>query len=652
MKLVSIIGHMQNLDAVVRVCGSCGVFQPDDALTFFSDTSGFAAIKEDNPYADPLSRLEAAAGRAGGTLALTDLPETLSDQELADYVQDFSSTVAELSRQRTDLAARQESLSKDLEQFEHFRGLDIELEDILSCKTIKVRFGRLPKESFEKLKAYNDNPYVLFFPGVTDAEYYWGVYFAPMEAAAEVDRIFSSLYFERLRIPSAVGTPDEIVENLKKELERVALDTAEAQKKLADYWQSEASRCQQVYSQLKELDYYFSVRRYAARYNDKFILAGWLPHREEKALRAALDKVDGIEYSFEQPSSDTHHVPPVKLRNCRLFRPFEFFVDMYGLPRYNEIDPTAFVAITYTILFGIMFGDLGQGLVLFLLGILGWKIKKMPLARILIPCGLSSAVFGFVFGSVFGYEDMLDPVYHALGMASKPLSVMDSINTVLIVAIGIGVVLVVTAMLLNVISCLKHKKIGEAIFSNNGLVGILFYLAGVAFCVAFMNGPQVLPNSVLFSVMGVCAVLLYIKEIPIGIIDKHPDWKPDSIVDFLLQNLFELIEYVLSYFSNTVSFLRVGAFVIVHASMMMVVFTLGGDGSNIPVIIIGNIIVIALEGLLSGIQGLRLEFYEMFSRFYEGGGRAFTPAKLEQAQTNLKTKIAGKKAKKALANKD
>ena len=229
---------------------------------------------------------------------------------------------------------------------------------------------------------------------------------------------------------------------------------------------------------------------------------------------------------------------------------------------------------------------------------------------------------------------------------------MDSINTVLIVAIGIGVVLVVTAMLLNVVSCLKHKKIGEAIFSNNGLVGIVFYLAGVAFCVAFMNGPKVLPNSVLFGIMGVCAVLLYLKEIPIGIIDKHPDWKPDSVVDFLLQNLFELIEYVLSYFSNTVSFLRVGAFVIVHASMMMVVFTLGGNGSNIPVIIIGNIIVIALEGLLSGIQGLRLEFYEMFSRFYEGGGKAFTPAKLEQAQSNIKTKIANKKAQRALANKD
>ena len=373
---------------------------------------------------------------------------------------------------------------------------------------------------------------------------------------------------------------------------------------------------------------------------------------DSKAFEKKAEAIENVEVEENDPDESSGKTPPVKLRNPAIFKPYEYFVDMYGLPSYSDIDVTGFVAITYTLLFGIMFGDLGQGLVLFLLGILGWKIKKMPLARILIPCGLSSAVFGFVFGSVFGYEDMLDPVYHALGMASKPLSVMDSINTVLIVAIGIGVVLVVTAMLLNVISCLKHKKIGEAIFSNNGLVGILFYLAGVAFCVSFMNGPQVLPNSVLFSVMGVCAVLLYIKEIPIGIIDKHPDWKPDSIVDFLLQNLFELIEYVLSYFSNTVSFLRVGAFVIVHASMMMVVFTLGGDGSNIPVIIIGNIIVIALEGLLSGIQGLRLEFYEMFSRFYEGGGRAFTPAKLEQAQTNLKTKIAGKKAKKALANKD
>ena len=102
-------------------------------------------------------------------------------------------------------------------------------------------------------------------------------------------------------------------------------------------------------------------------------------------------------------------------------------------------------------------------------------------------------------------------------------------------------------------------------------------------------------------------------------------------MDFILQNVFELLEYVLSYLSNTVSFLRVGAFVLVHAGMMMVVFSWGGESENLFVIILGNVLVIALEGLLTGIQALRLEYYEMFSRFYTGGGTAFRPIRIEKS---------------------
>lgn len=634
MKLVSIIGHMQSLDAVARVCGGSGVFQPDDALSFFSDTSGFATIKEDNPYADPLGRLEAAVGRAGGTLSLTDLPETLSDRELADYVQDFASHVSDLSRQLTDLAAKQESLSKDLEQFQHFKGLDIELEDILSCKTIKVRFGRLPKESFEKLKSYHDNPYVLFFPGVADSDYYWGVYFVPVEEAAEVDRIFSSLYFERLRIPSAVGTPDEIVENLKKDLQKVAEDTEKARKNLADYWQSEASRCIQVYSQLKELDYYFNVRRYAARYNDKFILAGWLPSREEKALRAALDKVDGIEFSFELPGSDTHHVPPVKLRNCRLFRPFEFFVNMYGLPRYNEIDPTAFVAITYTILFGIMFGDLGQGLCVAVIGWLMWKYKHMAVGRILIPCGISSAVFGLVFGSVFGFEHVLDPLYHALfGLEEKPIEVMNPSMTVNIIlgAVFIGLFLIMAAMVLNIYSSLRRRDYESGIFGANGVAGLVFYASLVAGLGGQFIGLHLLSVPYVLLLIVLPLILIFLRE-PLGrLAARDPDWKPEKWGEFILQNFFELFEILLSYLSNTMSFLRVGAFVLVHAGMMMAVFAIGNMfhtfGFTVAVII-GNGLVMVMEALLVAIQVMRLEFYEMFSRYYNGDGRSFKPLSL------------------------
>lgn len=118
----------------------------------------------------------------------------------------FAGEAGELAQQRSDYATQVESLDRDIEQFQHLKGLDIDLESILNCKTIKVRFGRLPRESFEKLRSYNDNPYVLFFPGASDNEYYWGVYFTPLDFAADVDRIFSSLYFELERVPNAHGT--------------------------------------------------------------------------------------------------------------------------------------------------------------------------------------------------------------------------------------------------------------------------------------------------------------------------------------------------------------------------------------------------------------------------------------------------------------
>lgn len=97
---------------------------------------------------------------------------------------------------------------------------------------------------------------------------------------------------------------------------------------------------------------------------------------------------------------------------------------------------------------------------------------------------------------------------------------------------------------------------------------------------------------------------------------------------FLIQGFFELFETMLSYFSNTISYVRIGAFAVSHAAMMEVVLMLSGataGHTNWIGVIIGNIIVCALEGLVVGIQVLRLEYYELFSRFYNGSGREFKP---------------------------
>ncbi len=634
MKLVNIIGHMNFLDQALIACGKTGVSQPDDALSFFSDTREFSPIQEENPYTDPLNRLEAAISRVGGEPngVRANISPSIDKEALFQYVEHFSARVTELTRQRGLLSVRAESINKDCEQFEHFQGLDIRLDDILSCTTIKVRFGRLPKDSYEKLKLYNANPYVLFFPGASDEGYYWGVYFAPIDLAPEVDRIFSSLYFERLRIPAAVGKPDEIVAYLKEDKRQTEEQLAALDKQIADIWLEERDDCLRVYSQLRQLNYYFSARRFAARYNDKFILTGWIPSRDEKKFRLALDGVEGIEYTIERAGNDNHHTPPVKLRNAGLFKPFEFFVDMYGLPRYTEIDPTAFVAITYTLLFGVMFGDLGQGILVALAGWLMWKLKKMPIGKILMPCGISAAFFGVVYGSVFGFEHALDPLYHALfGLEEKPIEVMDSswAMRIILASVVIGLVLIVLAMCLNIFSSLRRGDYESGVFGPNGIAGLVFYASLV-----FGFGAQLLLNVKIVTLPYVLAlivlplILVFLRE-PLGkLMAREPDWKPESWGGFIVQNFFEMFELMLSYLSNTMSFLRVGAFVLIHAGMMMAVFTLAelaGGVAYVIIVIFGNALVMCMEALLVAIQVLRLEFYEMFSRYYNGDGRAFKP---------------------------
>lgn len=168
-----------------------------------------------------------------------------------------------------------------------------------------------------------------------------------------------------------------------------------------------------------------------------------------------------MEVSFKGGQEAKKHNPPTKIKNAGIFRPFEFFVDMYGMPNYNEFDPTPFVAITYTILFGIMFGDLGQGPCIAIVGFLMWKLKKMAIGKILIPCGISSAFFGLVYGSVFGFEEWLNPMYEAMGIAGshgKPIHVMDGATSQLVIyaTIGFGALLIMIAMGIGIVSNIKQ----------------------------------------------------------------------------------------------------------------------------------------------------------------------------------------------------
>ncbi|MBE6831587.1 MAG: ATPase [Ruminococcaceae bacterium] len=642
VKVISIIGRMDDLDQATVLCGKSCAFHPDNALSFYSDTSDFSPLNEENPYSEPLQQLTDAMVGSKKKLTLLSAAEVsrikMSREEMNDYVDYISSAFSRLQKERSDAQLKIQEYSGEIEKISHFVGLELDLDQIHACKYIKVRFGSLPKESYEKLNSYKQNPYVIFFPSTSDATHYWGVYFSPIDMVSEVDRIFSSLYFERTRLTELTGSPESGVETLRQKRDAETERLKRIDEQFEALWKKEKTMCRKVYSWLTEQSVYFGIRRYAARYNDNFILTGWIPANQENRFKKELDKVDSLNYTFEGAEEELIHSPPVELKNKKIFRPFEFFVDMYGLPCYDEVDPTPFVAITYFLLFGIMFGDLGQGLCVSLIGWYMWKKKQMKLGRILIPCGFSSAVFGLVFGSVFGFENALDPVYRALGFAEKPVEVMKpaTTNTIIYSAVGIGVVLVMLAILINIYSSLKRKHYENALFGPNGVAGFIFYTSLVfGFGGQMLFGWQIVTPSYVVCFIILPIAVMFSREVLGGLVERRPDWKPEKWGDFIMQNFFEVFEFLLSFATNTMSFLRVGAFVLVHAGMMLVVFTLaemsGGIGYAL-VVIIGNVFVMALEGLLVGIQVLRLEFYEMFSRFFDGGGRPFNPVVVRREQ--------------------
>ena len=636
MKVISIIGRMADLDGVTAVCGDSCCFHPDNSLSFYSDTEKFSPITDENPYTEPLQRLTDAISGARKQMEL--LPrDALSKlhydkEEWGDYVSRFCEEFESLQNERAAAQAEVQDCTRDIEETSHFTGLDLDLDAIHDCAYIKFRFGRLPKDSYEKLNHYHDNPYVMFFPCTSDDIQYWGVYFTPVENAAEVDRIFSSLYFERVRLSELHSTPEHMVEDLQEKKKQAQEKIKSVDNRIEKLWKKERKELQRVYSFLNRQSVYFSIRRYAARYNDNFILTGWIPAKREKSFCAALDKLEGVDYTLENAENELEHSPPVQLENKKPVRAFEFFVNMFGLPQYDELDPTPFVAITYVLLFGIMFGDVGQGICVSIVGALMWKFKQMALGKALIPCGISSAVFGLVYGSVFGYEHVLDPMYSALfGLSEKPIEVMEANTTIEIIlaAVCIGIFLVLCAILINIICSLKRRKWESALFGPNGIAGFLFYggiVVGFGGQLAF--GWQIVTPVYIVLLIVLPLLVIMFAGVLGALVERKPDWKPESWGGYIVENFFELFEVLLGYASNTISFLRVGAFVLVHAGMMTMVFTLADMSSGIGyllIVVLGNIIVMGMEGLLVGIQVMRLEFYEMFSRFFEGGGRSFSP---------------------------
>ena len=637
MQAVNVIGLMNHIDEVITVLGESGVFHPDEVTNFYPDVEGFTRLQTKNNYAEPLTNLKSALNQTKRKFPKKDVSDF---NPALEELESFSAAVTEDIDALVDkinvCADKLHEAEKNLNLCKRFVGMNVEIEKVIRMNYMTARFGRIPNDSISKLEAYKDNEFVDFAVCTKDRTHSWGVYFAPKEEVEEIDKIFNGLFFEPIDLVNENETPTQKTEDYKKEIPILKKQLDDAQAELNKYIDDNFDVISRYLSKLEELYLYAGIRTKALQHNNSFIIVGWIPTANEKQLKSRLKKIRSVELDFSNAKDELDKNPPVKLKNCFFAKPFEFYTDMYGVPEYNEVDPTFFIAITYTVIFGIMFADLGQGFCLTIAGILMWKLKKMAIGKILLPCGISAMIFGTIFGSVFGFEHVLDPMFRLFGFEEKPIEVMasENINTIILGAIGIGVFLLLIAMFINVYTLLRRKDVGRALFGTSGVSGIIFYGALVfGLAAEIFMGIHVMTLPYILGLIVLPFLLIFFAEPLADLVNGEEHWQPESWGGYIVENLFESIEVLLGYVTNTMSFLRVGAFVLVHAGMMLVVFvlaeTVGGAGYWV-VVVIGNALVMVLEALLVAIQVLRLEYYEMFSRFYSGEGKPFEPVNVNK----------------------
>ncbi len=634
MKFLSITGPKDDIDRVVEQYLSKYEIQLENALSELKTVGSLRPFLETNPYKGELQTAEQLIGSFQGSPA--DEPaKKVSLSQAVSIVRELDSQLKDLNEKKEELERQANVLSVSMNNVIPFANLNYDLKDLLHFKYVKFRFGRMPHDYYQKFMTYVYNTIdTVVHTCQEDADYVWIVYFVPEALCDKIDAIYASLHFERFFLPDEYeGTPVEATHELEKRLADACGQIRDIDSQIAAVLDSRKTDLAAAYQKLKTYSTNFDVRKLAActKHDEHtfYILCGWMSKTDADAFQKEIEQ-DGNAFCFVENNHDNiFSKPPTKLKNPRLFKPFEMFIRMYGLPSYDEFDPTMILGLTYSFLFGFMFGDVGQGLCLLIGGFLLYRAKKMNLAAIISCCGVFSTIFGFLFGSVFGFENIIEPVWLHPKSAMTKLPFIGNLNTVFVVAVAMGMFIVLMTMILNVINSLRTHDVEKAWFDTNGAAGIVFYSALTVTVFLYMSG-RALPATIVLAVMFLLPLLaIFFKEPLTALVEKKARIMPEKKGMFFVQGFFELFEVLLSYFSNTLSFVRVGAFAVSHAAMMEVVLMLAGaeagGNPNWLVIILGNLFVCGMEGLIVGIQVLRLEYYELFSRFYKGTGREFKP---------------------------
>lgn len=628
LELLNIMILKEKSESVLSHLLELGIFHPVDVRDIEQDMTGLTPYQIEKEHAD-WEALEITLRELTRKLNLTivpgGVPENFTLERVRDIITELEQKTAPLLDEKANLSSALKVKETMLSQIKDY--LPFRFKNESGYTFLEITVGRIEERSIPVLvKELEHIPHVLYPFKREENNKFLAMLIVLRRDRAVLDKSLRQVLWEKVEFPQE-GTelPKNVEAKLKEEIAdynaKVAVNSARL-KTIAEVYRKNLEKVMLFIALKKSL---LQAKKFSYTTQNTILLSGWVPREDAARVKAEIKKIAGSTYMEEQRAEETS-IPkediPVKLKHHVLVKPFSLLLESYGLPRYGTIDPTIFVAFSFLLMFGAMFGDLGHGLVLVLLGILLWKGKNEKVKQsgsLILYCGTSSSIFGALYGSVFGYE------FHSVW--PSPIS---NIMGMFKVSVIFGVVIISLGIVLNIINAVKDKDYVKALFDKTGLIAGIVYWLGLA----MVTKSYILKKDVSFVytipfVLGLAA--LFLKPF----VDYFRAPKHESVFLFFIEGIIDLLEFFMGYLANTVSFIRVAAFALAHAGLFIAIFELskmlenvGGGTLSVLIVVLGNIFVIVLEGLVVTIQSVRLNYYEFFSKFFVAGKKEFKPLKI------------------------
>jgi V/A-type H+-transporting ATPase subunit I len=546
----------------------------------------------------------------------------------------------DLLARRQHIIQRQKELSSLCERISCFRGFDIPLDGLDQFSFLHFVTGSLPVQKLESLgREVREN--MVFLPLAKQKGQQSLLAITTSQDWPILEKILHQSGFQRELLPVVEGaTVDRVSEEGEKEQEQLAAELKQLDGKIKTI-------AAELVLPLAEIERFVDTEHRLLSAIQRFprteaavFISGWIPAGEVTALEKHLGEITGGRYVLQAtpPDASIMGQAPVLLQHSRLLRPFEVLISTYGLPDYHELEPTLFVALSYVVMFGMMFGDAGHGMVLAVAGlaalIAGRSKRLKDFGVLLLFGGLSSTIFGVVYGSYFGIEALKKYALWHDPLEGNPMQLMYG-------AIGIGVIMISLGLILNIINRFRRGDVIGGVLDKFGLVGLLFYwgtLALLMYGATIQSWGLTSASVILFLVVPIVGWSLkeplehFIRNRNAGLKEAN-----DGLASAIMESCVGAFEAILSYLANTISFVRLAAYAMSHAALLFAAFMVSVEVRDVPfvgsafsllVIIFGNIIAIVLEGIIASVQAVRLEYYEFFSKFFSGSGQPFVPFRL------------------------